>query len=481
MRPEGILAVILALLPAALVKGGPVEETLKSVVLVRTPDGLGTGFVVGDGSIVATNFHVIAGASEAIAEFADGTKVDFEGYMVASPGYDLAILKLPRPAGQPALRLQTDRLALGTDVFAIGSPRALTGSVSKGMISAYRHRADLEPLMKDGLHDFGYEMDGDWIQTDAAINSGNSGGPLVLSTGEVVGISTLGSTRLQNVNFAVSATHLAKFLENLPERTLAFDRLPAARNPRPRAGDPKDMAAKTEAYWGKMAATIGDFSVKQQQARIDAGLFRPRARPNAPRPGKPAVDGKQPEEMTVEEMRGYLAVKKSAERAAEQKKRKERVAKRAQGIPPELWWLEEQQQQTERAKRSVDKFKKMANEQHLAAQVAAAGLNAIPSEGVDPLAVELCIRLATRHRRTGLALAQAVDAIDRVRLGGPAADGDAAVRKLVLLRDDLGEFVSADAGEVKARLEAIYGINLDALGFVPPDKLWMFDGEEIQP
>jgi S1-C subfamily serine protease len=106
-------------------------------VLVRTPDGLGTGFVVGDGSIVATNFHVIAGASEAIAEFADGTKVDFDGYLVASPGYDLAILKLPRPAGQPPLRLQADRLDLGTDVFAIGSPRGLAGSVSKGRALAW--------------------------------------------------------------------------------------------------------------------------------------------------------------------------------------------------------------------------------------------------------------------------------------------------------------------------------------------------------
>jgi hypothetical protein len=104
---------------------------------VRTPDGLGTGFVVGDGSIVATNFHVIAGASEVIAEFADGTKVDFEGYLVASPGYDLAILKLPRPAGQPPLGLQTDRLDLGTDVFAIGSPRGLAGSVSKGRALAW--------------------------------------------------------------------------------------------------------------------------------------------------------------------------------------------------------------------------------------------------------------------------------------------------------------------------------------------------------
>ena len=500
MRPEGILAVILALLPAALVKGGPVEETLKSVVLVRTQDGLGTGFVVGDGSLVATNFHVIAGASEATAEFADGTKVDCEGYLVASPGYDLAILKLPKPAGQPPLRLQSDRLDLGTDVFAIGSPRGLAGSVSKGVISAYRRWADLEPLMKEGLHDFGYEMDGDWIQTDAAINSGNSGGPLVLASGEVVGISTLGSSRLQNVNFAVSATHLIKFLENLPDRTLAFDRLPPAKNPRPRAGDPKDMAAKTQAYWGDMATILGNFEVAHQQARIDAGLFRPKAGPNAPQPAKPAcVDdprfGKTPAEreqrmnsmardagvpreqarqMSFEELRDRI----SDRRSADERKRKELVAKRAQGINPQFWAFEEQRKQGEQAARSIDKFKKMVAEQHLAARQAADALNAIPTEGADPVVVELSIRLATRYRRTGLALAQVGDFINRALAGGDIADGDAAMERLVALRDDLGEFISADAAEVKARLEAVYGFKLRVLGFVPPDKLWMFDGEE---
>jgi S1-C subfamily serine protease len=503
MRPEGILAVILALLSAALVKGGPVEETLKSVVLVRTPDGLGTGFVVGDGSLVATNFHVIAGASEATAEFADGTKVDCEGYLVASPGYDLAILKLPKPAGQPPLRLQSDRLDLGTDVFAIGSPRGLAGSVSKGVISAYRRWADLEPLMKEGLHDFGYEMDGDWLQTDAAINSGNSGGPLVLASGEVVGISTLGSSRLQNVNFAVSATHLIKFLENLPDRTLAFDRLPPARNPRPRAGDPKDMAAKTQAYWGKMSAIVSLAAVAMQQAGVDAGLFRPKAGPKAPQPAKPAcVDdprfGKTPAEreqrmnsmardagvpreqarqMSFEELRDRI----SDRRSADERKRKELVAKRAQGLNPQFWAFEEQRKQGEQAMKSVDKSQKLIKDHSATTQLTADALNAIPTDGVDPLAVELCIRLATLYRRSGVSLSQASTAIDRIRLGGPVEELTPVMSRMVDSRDELNEFLSASVGEVKARLELAHGIRLEPLKNIPPDKLWLFDGEEVPP
>ena len=149
------LSTLLVCLIHSTTTGGPIEDAAKSVVLVRTPDGLGTGFVVQDRSLIATNFHVIDGASEAKVEFPDGETITVTGFLVASPGYDLAILKLAEPAKATPMRLSDTKPDLGEEVFTVGSPKGLAGSVSKGVVSAHRRWSDLKPLLGEALVEFG--------------------------------------------------------------------------------------------------------------------------------------------------------------------------------------------------------------------------------------------------------------------------------------------------------------------------------------
>jgi serine protease Do len=134
------------------------------------------------GLFVLTNNHVVAGASAEDVQIYlhDGRALRPE-WLKADSRADIAVIKLGRD-DLPAARLgDSDRVAVGTWVMAIGSPFGLTHSVSQGIISGRgRHEADLERA--------GVENQ-DFLQTDAAINPGNSGGPLVNMRGEVVGLN----------------------------------------------------------------------------------------------------------------------------------------------------------------------------------------------------------------------------------------------------------------------------------------------------
>ena len=218
-------------LPMELRNESPVKsiaDVLKSVCVVQTEDGIGTGFVVKERSLIATNFHVIEGAKKAHVEFPNGATIDVSGFLIASPGYDLAVLRLASDAPAAPLKLRAGESDVGVDVFAVGNPQGLAGSVSKGVISARRRWEDLRPLLRDHLHDFGYELDGSWVQTDAAINGGNSGGPLCLADGTVIAINTLGVPAEigQNLNFAIDASHLMHFLNRLPAKPRSLAAMP---------------------------------------------------------------------------------------------------------------------------------------------------------------------------------------------------------------------------------------------------------------
>jgi S1-C subfamily serine protease len=145
------------------------------------PRGTGSGFVWDDQGSIVTNYHVIAGASEARIRLNDGR--DYAAALVgASPLHDLAVLRIKVPSNPPpALPLGTSReLRVGQRVYAIGNPFGLDWTLTTGIVSA------LDRALNG---DAGNTIE-HLIQTDAAINPGNSGGPLLDSAGRLVGMNT---------------------------------------------------------------------------------------------------------------------------------------------------------------------------------------------------------------------------------------------------------------------------------------------------
>ena len=142
-----------------------------------TTSSLGSGFVIDPSGVIVTNNHVIDGADEISVIFADGEMRDAQ-LVGHDEETDLAVLKVDSPHPLPYVRFgDSDKLRVGDWVMAIGNPFGLGGSVTSGIVSAL-HRA---------IYARGYT---DFIQTDAAINKGNSGGPLFDMEGRVVGINT---------------------------------------------------------------------------------------------------------------------------------------------------------------------------------------------------------------------------------------------------------------------------------------------------
>ncbi|OUX97752.1 Do family serine endopeptidase [Ponticaulis sp.] len=143
----------------------------------RRTSSLGSGFVIDETGFIVTNNHVIEGADEIEVSFADGRTYPAE-LVGRDADTDIAVLKIEPRAALPALSFaDSDEAEVGDWVIAIGNPFGLGGSVSAGIISA-RSRD-----INAGSYD-------DFIQTDAAINRGNSGGPLFNLSGEVVGVNT---------------------------------------------------------------------------------------------------------------------------------------------------------------------------------------------------------------------------------------------------------------------------------------------------
>ncbi len=167
-------------------------------------DSGGSGFIVSADGYVITNNHVIDDA-EAVQVVMDGRNFEAEIKGI-DPATDLALLKIDA-RDLPVLPLgDSDALRVGDWVMAIGSPQALTNSVTVGVVSAKQRRINIS----DATSSFE-----NFIQTDAAINFGNSGGPLVNLQGEVVGINTAISFGSENIGFAVPVNVLKQVLSQL--------------------------------------------------------------------------------------------------------------------------------------------------------------------------------------------------------------------------------------------------------------------------
>ena len=165
------------------------EVIQPSLVLIETErpgsdgeldEGLGSGVVVNFAGDILTSYHVVDGASQIIVTFADGTHASGT-ILSAEPGQDIALVRpTHRPEGLiPAVLGNPGALRIGDEAYVVGNPFGLYGSMSSGVVSGFNRtfQPPGRPQPLAGL-----------IQVDAAVNPGNSGGPLVNRYGQVVGI-----------------------------------------------------------------------------------------------------------------------------------------------------------------------------------------------------------------------------------------------------------------------------------------------------
>ena len=169
--------------------------------MVRNRDfqatGLGSGFVVTPDGLIVTNHHVVADAYFAEVQFPNGSRYLVEGIIGLDLDADLALLKIDATK-LPILEMADEALPpIGTQVFAIGNPQGLTNTLSEGLVSGHR-------TTESGLSQ---------IQTTAAISPGSSGGPLLNSAAQVVGITAQYMEESQSLNFVVPVEYVSRLLQ----------------------------------------------------------------------------------------------------------------------------------------------------------------------------------------------------------------------------------------------------------------------------
>jgi S1-C subfamily serine protease len=178
-------------------------------VVKRTQIRMGSGVVLDDRSDVITNAHVVYAAGTIIISMTDDDMQEAE-VVGLDPISDLAIVrpKHPHTRLQKAPLGQSSELEIGEELLAIGYPFGLGLTATKGILSGAQRALPLSPM----------SWQTPFMQTDAALNPGNSGGPLVNRCGEVVGISTLSSgEKAQNLNFAVPIDAAREIISQLLE------------------------------------------------------------------------------------------------------------------------------------------------------------------------------------------------------------------------------------------------------------------------
>src|SRR6266849_3239711 len=189
------------------------KKIAPAVVLIKgtteTGDSLGTGFVVsGDGKI-ATNLHVVESLKNGGVQLASGEKFDSFAVLAFDARKDIAIIKIPG-FDLPTVALgNSNNVQVGEPVLAVGSPLGLQGTVTTGVVSSLRE----DPTGG------GFKV----LQTDASVNPGNSGGPLVNRQAEVIGIVTFKIRGGENLNFSIPINYLRGLADSSPSTTMSLD------------------------------------------------------------------------------------------------------------------------------------------------------------------------------------------------------------------------------------------------------------------
>jgi serine protease Do len=168
---------------------------------------LGSGVIVSKEGHILTNHHVAAGMTEIRVQLTDGR--NFPAQLIGSdPSTDIAVLRIDAPGLEPLSFGDSDGLRVGQQILAVGNPYGLEESVSRGIVSAKGRQNASDSAIE-------------YIQHDAAVNEGNSGGPLLNIRGEVVGINSAIFSRTggwQGISFAIPANSARRVLEAIVKR-----------------------------------------------------------------------------------------------------------------------------------------------------------------------------------------------------------------------------------------------------------------------
>jgi len=178
---------------------GIIEDAIKAVVTIRTDVSQGTGFIIDQEGYIVTNYHVMENAKSAVI-----FTYNSETYSVSLVGYDsnfdIALLKIEGDFEKLKLD-DSDDIQIGEKVIAIGNPLGLQFSVSEGIVSA--------------IHRQGPSGVNAYIQTDAALNPGNSGGPLINNQGKVIGINNFKVSGGESLGFALESNYIENIVNEI--------------------------------------------------------------------------------------------------------------------------------------------------------------------------------------------------------------------------------------------------------------------------
>ena len=211
------------------------EKALAATVYLEMQDsnglplGFGSGFFVRD-NLIATNYHVIEGAARGTAKLVGQfSTYTIEGVTATDKTNDLALLKVTVSGIKPLPLGNSSDVKIGETVYVAGNPKGLEGTFSNGIISSRR-----DPYTKERL------------QMTAPISPGSSGGPVLNSKGEVIGISFMTLVGGQNLNFAIPSRYLTELL-------------PESKPAKPLAQGNRSISAQTYYTWGNTKYDLGDY------------------------------------------------------------------------------------------------------------------------------------------------------------------------------------------------------------------------------
>jgi S1-C subfamily serine protease len=194
------------------------KDPFGQIFSMKTGAGSGSGVVIMKEGFIITNYHVVEGASTIMVSFDKRyDETEYKAEVISSVKQeDLALLRIRGERDFPTLPMGTSSdLMIGETVIAIGNPYGQTHTVSEGIISGLHRNVNIP---NNGLH-----FD-DLIQTDASINFGNSGGPLLNINGDLIGINSAMNTQAQNIGFALPIDRVKAVLEDqLMPTWLGFD------------------------------------------------------------------------------------------------------------------------------------------------------------------------------------------------------------------------------------------------------------------
>ena len=228
-----------------------VKRSSDAVVLIVISDSagqentLGSGFLISADGEIVTNYHVTKEAHSAIVKLSNGAFFPVKGVLASDADKDLAIIKV-NGKNLPFLQLgDIDNLRVGDHVVAIGSPLGLEGTVSDGIVSAFRDAAKMK-----------------WIQTTAPVSHGNSGGPLLDMSNHVVGVITWGVDLGQNLNFAAPCSEVKALLANANQQAKPLESI-ASENEPPESVESENEGAVTGGKVWTSPVSGNDWNVRQ--------------------------------------------------------------------------------------------------------------------------------------------------------------------------------------------------------------------------